>query len=288
MPEQNISGYELSRKWFDFCFENQDRINVNHTALYMWYLEKWNRSGHVQKLSITTSESMMAIGIKNHNTYSKTLKDLIEFGFIEMVKKSFNQYQCNIISLSQKSSKQSKKSALDKSIMLSQKSSKQSESIDKAPYKATVKHHTKQSESIDSINKPLNQETIKPINQETTEDIFSLKNSQKNFEEIKMPFTSENFRVLWQNWKSYRHQEFKKKYKSIQSEQAALSHLAKISGGNEQTATEIISLTIANQWQGLFELKNKQNGAYQNNHRNGAEVSTSSAFSKIDSMPDKT
>lgn len=83
-------------------------------------------------------------------------------------------------------------------------------------------------------------------------------------EKIKMPFTSENFRVLWQNWKQYRLQEFRKKYKSIQSEQAALSHLANISGGIEETAFEIISQSIANQWQGIFEQKNQSNGSSKN------------------------
>lgn len=78
--------------------------------------------------------------------------------------------------------------------------------------------------------------------------------------EIVMPFTSENFRVLWQNWKKYRLQEFKQTYKSGQSEQAALAHLAKLSGGNEENAFAVITQSISNQWRGLFELKNYANG----------------------------
>lgn len=125
-------------------------------------------------------------------------------------------------------------------------------------------------------------------NEDGNED--GIKDEKEKSEKLLMPFTSESFRVLWLNWKKYRLQEFRRKYKSMQSEQAALVHLAKISGGIEQTAGEVISQSIANQWQGLFELKNVQHG--QSVSKNGQwrtpEVSTPSAFSKIDSMPGKT
>ena len=43
---------------------------------------------------------MSILGIHSYNTYKVALKDLIEFGFITMVKKSTNQYNSNIIALS--------------------------------------------------------------------------------------------------------------------------------------------------------------------------------------------
>lgn len=122
------NGYSLSRAWFDWAFENPDKVNVNHTALYMWYIEKWNRVGQKDKFSTTTSESMEAVGFKSRNTFSNTLKDLISFGFVVLVKKSNNQNTCNIITLAQKISKQkdSKRTALDKALI--QQESKQEDS----------------------------------------------------------------------------------------------------------------------------------------------------------------
>jgi hypothetical protein len=85
----------------------------------MWLIEKWNRCGQKEKISITTSENMEAIGVKSRNTHSKILADLIEYGFIIMVVPSRNQFSCNVISLTQKISKQkdSKRTALDQALI---------------------------------------------------------------------------------------------------------------------------------------------------------------------------
>jgi len=71
-----------------------------------------------------------AIGISSYNTYIRTLNDLVEWGFIEMIERSKNQYSSNIIALSN----------FDKA-------------LDKALDKAIWKHRWKQGESIDSIDK---------------------------------------------------------------------------------------------------------------------------------------
>lgn len=106
--------------------------------------------------------------------------------------------------------------------------------------------------------------------------------------EKEMPFTSENFQVLWQNWKKYRLQEFKQTYKSGQSESAALTHLAKISGGNEQVATEIINQSFSNQWRGLFELKNFSNATHSKKNAGGDKLGTSAArTAALKNWPDR-
>lgn len=94
-----MTGYELSREWFDFAFENTDIVNTNHPALYFWIIEKWNRLGQVEKIGMPTDEAMTVMGIKNWRTYKKTLEDLIEWGFIKMVQESKNQYTANIIAI---------------------------------------------------------------------------------------------------------------------------------------------------------------------------------------------
>jgi hypothetical protein len=129
-----MNSYDLSRKWFDWCFENPERISPNHTALYFFIIEHCNRLGWKAKFGLPTTMVKEAIGIRSYNTYINTLNDLVDFGFVIMIEKSKNQYSSNIVALSN----------FDKA-------------HDKALDKALIKHTTKQVESIDSINK---QETI--------------------------------------------------------------------------------------------------------------------------------
>jgi len=70
-----------------------------------------------------------------------------------------------------------------------------------------------------------------------------------------LPFTSQAFAELWQEWKSYRTAQFRKRYASPKSEAAALKHLLSLSGGSEPVATAIIRQSMGNTWQGLFPLR---------------------------------
>ena len=133
-----MNSYDLSRKWFDWTFENPERINPNHTALYFFIIEHCNRLGWKQKFGLPTTMAKEAIGIRSYNTYINTLNDLVEFGFIELIEKSKNQYSSNIVAISNFN-----------------------KALDKALDKALIKHGTKQHQSIDSINK---QETKEQTN----------------------------------------------------------------------------------------------------------------------------
>jgi hypothetical protein len=93
-----MTGYELSRNWFNWAFENPDLNTPTHTALYMWFIEKWNRCGQ-KKISITTFEGSEAIGIKSRKTYTKAFNDLVLWGFIKVIVSSKNQFSCSVISL---------------------------------------------------------------------------------------------------------------------------------------------------------------------------------------------
>ena len=141
-----MNGYDLSRTFVDFGFENPSIIKPNHYAVYFFAIEHCNRLGWKKEFGLPTTMAMEAIGIKSYNTYIKTFNELIDFGFFEIVERSKNQFSSNIIKLS-----------------------KNDKALDKALDKAFIKHASKQSESadesIDSINKPINNETSKPITQ---------------------------------------------------------------------------------------------------------------------------
>lgn len=131
-----INGYTLSRDWFDFCFENPEKIKPRHTALYFFAIEHCNRLGWKKKYGLPTTMAMEAIGISSYNTYKKTFDDLVEWGFINLIQKSENQYSSNKIALSK----------FDKP-------------LDKSLDKALSKHASKQGESTDSIDKQTNKGT---------------------------------------------------------------------------------------------------------------------------------
>lgn len=79
-------------------------------------------------------------------------------------------------------------------------------------------------------------------------------------QEVIFPFDSENFLTLWGHWKQYKAKEYGFKFKSPQSEQAAMAKLANMSNGDEATALAIITQSIENGWKGFFELKQNTNG----------------------------
>jgi len=131
-----MNGYELSRKWFDWSFENPEKISPNHSALYFFAIEHCNRLGWREKFGFPTEMAKDAIGIKSYTTYIRTLNDLVDWGFIKMIERSKNQYSSNIIALTNFDK------ALDKA-------------LDKAIVKQLVKQEESTCESIVSIDKQL-------------------------------------------------------------------------------------------------------------------------------------
>ena len=129
---KELNGYDLSRAWFDFCYENPEKIKPNHTALYFFIIEHCNRLGWKEKFGLPTTMAKEAIGIKSYNTYINTLRDLVEWKFVKMIQISKNQYSSNIVALSSNV-----------------------KALGKALDKALIKHSAKQGESIDSVNKPI-------------------------------------------------------------------------------------------------------------------------------------
>ncbi len=122
-----MNGYELTRTYFNFAYENPEKVRPNHAALYFHIIDQANRFGWKDKFSLPSSLAMEAIGIKSHNTYIKTLRDLIDWGFIVMIEESKNQYTANIIALSKFNKAQYK--ALDEAnSLVNQNLTKHSES----------------------------------------------------------------------------------------------------------------------------------------------------------------
>lgn len=83
---------------------------------------------------------------------------------------------------------------------------------------------------------------------------------KEHIKELAMPWV--DFEETWHTWRNYKRDEHNFKFKSAQSEQAAIHNLQKISNDNAETARAIIEQSIVNGWKGLFALKG--NGATRN------------------------
>lgn len=177
-----MNSYELHRIFFDWCFENPEKVTPNHVAIYSFAIEHCNRLGWKEKFGFPTQMAMDAIGIKKHQTYIKYFNDLVTWDFFKLIQKSSNQYSANIISLSCGKLKKGK-----------------------ALGKATITHAAKQTEkpsqSTWQSNSPVDKQgTIEPDNHEQGEKppapeitfyrvIKHLKLSFEDYEKLKLSYT---------------------------------------------------------------------------------------------------
>lgn len=140
-----MNGYDLTRNWYNYKFDNPTKVRSIHSDLYFYIIDLWNRLGQKKEFGLPTSVTMQLMGIGSYNTYKKTINDLVAFGFIKIIMESKNQHQSKIIALSK----------IDKAT---------NKALDKANAEATDK-------PTDSI---IEQETIK---QETKEQTIARFNS---------------------------------------------------------------------------------------------------------------
>jgi hypothetical protein len=251
-----MNSYNLSRRLWDFAFENPEKIKPTHISLYFFAVEHCNRLGWKKKFGLPAAMCLEAIGIKSYSVYKKTFDDLVNWGFIEVIQYSKNQYSSNIIALKEN----------DKA-------------LDKAFDKALIKHGTKQvqsteqstEQSIDSIDKQIYNITNIQINKLTNKDFLDL----INLKEFKKRLKENNFEIsettkqelnysnikpeLWIEWIEFKKSQFKESYKNIKTEQTALNQLIKISNNDNKTATEIINKSITGLYKGLFPLQLNNN-----------------------------
>lgn len=80
---------------------------------------------------------------------------------------------------------------------------------------------------------------------------------------IDLAFIPDDFHDIVENWLEYK-AEKKQKYKGQRAIKIFFKHLLELSDHDPQKATKIIDQSMANNWAGIFELKNKTNGHTSN------------------------
>ena len=166
-----------------------------------------------------------AIGIKSYKTYIKTLNELVDFGFIDLVEKSSNQYTANIVALV-----------------------KFTEPHAKALGKAMLNHMPKQVQSTcqtkDTIDKPITTKPRKPITRKFNFKKFSDSISSKF--EINKDWAEVVF-----DWLEYK-KERRETYKSDRSIKSFITKLRNLSENDPAVAREIVEQSFANNYAGVF------------------------------------
>ena len=94
-----------------------------------------------------------------------------------------------------------------------------------------------------------------------------------------LDFVDERFAEAWGLWVDYR-KEVGKKYKSERSARIGYNQMVEKSGNNPQTALAMVKQSIANTYQGLFAVKDKNNDRRQQN--NGSVGGTTDRYSVLE------
>jgi hypothetical protein len=210
-----MNGYQLTRQWFSFRFENSHKVTAAHSEFYFYLLDRWNRFGQKEVFSCPRILTMEVLGIGSHNTYKRIYQDLIAFGFIEEVSKACNRYkECSYVRLSKN----------------------------------------------DTLSDTLSDSLPDNLNDNLSDTIIELKNKGTK-EQKKKGFDFSGYGSLSElvkKWVAYK-KSIGNSYKSQSSLDSLAKKLNELSGGDIQKAEAIVEQSIANQWQGLFALRQTSN-----------------------------
>jgi len=213
-----MNGYQLTRQWFEWRFNNPGKLSAGHAELYFYIVDRWNYFGQKAEFGLPRLHTMEVLSIGSRNTYKKLFGDLIEHGFIKLIRESCNQYHhASIIALSK--FEQAPDTPLD------------------TPTEQAVEQAVEQ--APDPIDKPINQRTKEPKKEDFD---FS------GYGELE---------PLVKKWLDYK-KSIKQGYKSQQGLNSFVKKLKNLSGDNILIADSIIEQSIASEWKGIFTLQNKK------------------------------
>lgn len=235
-----MNGYDLSRQWFDFSFENSRRVRPLHTAIYFWCIEKANRLGWPVEFQLPTDEACQALGLKDPKSFRDALNELVEFGAVRMVQQAQSQNVARYISL--QGCQIGESGSLDRALSNENRlSEKRSSDTPSEPLSDTP--------STTPANPSTNPLNIKP---QTTNHKQGKEGSTEKPKAVKPPaaeltfppFAGEAFRQAWtmlltsKNWKG----------KPDTALQLSLNKLAKY---DETFAVELMQSALENNWKGV-------------------------------------
>jgi hypothetical protein len=94
-----MKGYDFSKKYFAFALEHTGVCKPVHCALYHAILERANILHWPENFGLPTDVTMDMVGVLSYKTYGIALGELEDFGLINIITRSKNQYTANVIAL---------------------------------------------------------------------------------------------------------------------------------------------------------------------------------------------
>lgn len=94
-----LPGYILTKIWFHYAMNNERKVKPIHGILFLWCVEKNNRLDWREEYQLPTDEACSACGVVDRETFLKALKDLTDWGFINILQESKNRFTARYISL---------------------------------------------------------------------------------------------------------------------------------------------------------------------------------------------
>lgn len=103
-----------------------------------------------------------------------------------------------------------------------------------------------------NLSVPIDKNVHPPLDENVQQNNTGINTTQ---EYNPVPVDMINLTTEWKNWKEFRRREFRKKFRTEESELLQFKKLMRLSNNNEAKAIEIINQSKENSWQGLFEIK---------------------------------
>jgi hypothetical protein len=221
-----MTQYDLSKRFWDWAFDNTDKITAYHAAIFFFAMEHHNRLGQKDKFGFPSKMVMDSIGIGRYETYIKYFNDLCEWGFFVLVQKSKNQHTASVISFN--------------SAILSNSG---------ALGRAIGKHIVEQQESAPLSDRESDSSIDKLLtkNNKSTEDGSDV---------ILEKFKDNRIVVAWQEWVKFK-KEKGQTYKPVGIKKA-ITKLFNLSQGDSEYAVDMLDEAMSNNYQGFFKLKNRE------------------------------
>jgi len=249
---QRINGFEQIKGFYSWVFNNPDKIRPTHISLYLFLLNQNNRSNWVEWFKCPYDLAMQGACIGNNGTYYKCLDDLKAWNLIDY-QKGINNFKAPLVKLFVLY--ENEQVTVPLSEQLSEQLSVQQTAQQPVQLSAQLPVH---------IYKLIT-DNIETINNRQDEFLCLIKNFiNPKSKVIDISFLQKDFIPIVEKWLLYK-KEKKQEYKGQTSINTFCKKLIEYSNGDPIIAEAIIEQSIANNWAGIFELKNNNNGNKQQN-----------------------
>lgn len=118
------------------------------------------------------------------------------------------------------------------------------------------------------------------LNKRNIKEEYNKKNIKENIKESQLlSQLPSDVKEIVSDWLDYKKTEYRQSYKSEKSLQAFINRLNQLADGKVENMRAIIDQSMANKWQGIFQLKNNYASG------NSASIDDGSIYSRIKTMP---